>query len=191
MATKSSFSNMLITLLVITLAASLLLGFVYNSTQEPIAQAKVQKVNDAIKSVLPEFDNQPSEQAQTLSLDGGELTLYRATLGGEPVGTAIKTFSKNGFGGTIELMVGFRPDSSIHRIAVVGHNETPGLGDKIDPTKSNFCVQFEGKHPEQFKLIVKKDGGDVDAITASTISSRAYCDAVQRAYTALQKGGAQ
>ena len=182
---------MIITLLVITLIASLLLGFVYNSTKIPIEQAKAQKVNDAIKSVLPAFDNQPSADAQTLSLDGGELTIYRATRGGESVGTAIKTFSKNGFGGNIELMVGFLPDSSIHRIAVVGHNETPGLGDKIDPSKSNFCVQFEGKHPDRFNISVRKDGGDVDAITASTISSRAYCDAVQRAYAALQKGGAQ
>lgn len=182
---------MLIALVVITLVASLLLGFVYNSTKEPIAKAKAEKVNNAIKAVLPEFDNNPSEKPQTVSIDGGELTLYRAFKGEEAVGTAVKTFSKNGFGGTIELMVGFMPDNSIHRIAVISHNETPGLGDKIDPAKSNFCVQFEGKSPEQFRLSVKKDGGDVDAITASTISSRAYCDAVQRAYNAITKGGAQ
>lgn len=191
MATESNLKNMLVALVVITLVASLLLGFVYNSTKTPIALAKAEKVNNAIKAVLPEFDNNPSEQAQTLSLDGGELTVYRAYKGELPVGTAVKTFSKNGFGGTIELMVGFMPDSSIHRIAVVSHNETPGLGDKIDPSKSNFCVQFEGKHPDHFALSVRKDGGDVDAITASTISSRAYCDAVQRAYIALTKGGAQ
>ncbi|MBQ9469735.1 MAG: RnfABCDGE type electron transport complex subunit G [Bacteroidales bacterium] len=191
MATQSSFKNMLLTLMVIALAASLLLSFVYSSTKAPIDKAKADKVNSAIKAVLPEFDNQPSEAADTLVLDGGQLMLYRATHNGEAVGTAIRTFSKNGFGGTIELMVGFLPDSSIHSIAVVGHNETPGLGDKIDPQKSDFSLQFAGKRPGQFQLSVKKDGGDVDAITASTISSRAYCDAVQRAYTALQKGGAQ
>ena len=60
---------------------------------------------------------------------------------------------------------------------------------RFNPKKSNFSLQFEGKNPETFKLKVKKDGGDVDAITASTISSRAYCDAVIRAYNALKEGG--
>jgi electron transport complex protein RnfG len=86
-------------------------------------------------------------------------------------------------------MVGFLADGSINAIEVVAHKETPGLGDKMESNKSDFCVQFKGKNPETFKLIVKKDGGDVDAITASTISSRAYCEAVQRAYNALKKEG--
>ncbi|HRC93634.1 MAG TPA: RnfABCDGE type electron transport complex subunit G, partial [Tenuifilaceae bacterium] len=94
-----------------------------------------------------------------------------------------------GFGGRIELMVGFLPDGTINKITVISHKETPGLGDKIDPGKSDFSVQFEGKNPETFKVMVKKDGGDVDAITASTISSRAFCDAVNRAYKAFKEGG--
>lgn len=71
-------------------------------------------------------------------------------------------------------MVGFLPDGTIHRVETLSHNETPGLGDKIDRSKSDFSVQFEGKNPRTFRLAVRKDGGDVDAITASTISSRAY-----------------
>ena len=62
------------------------------------------------------------------------------------------------------------------------HKETPGLGDKTDSKKSNWNKQFREKDPSKFSLVVSKDGGDVDAITAATISSRAYCDAVQRAY---------
>ena len=88
-------------------------------------------------------------------------------------------------------MVGVLPDGSINKVAVVSHKETPGLGDKMDSKKSNFSIQFEGKNPETFKLKVKKDGGDVDAITASTITSRAYCDAVERAFKALKEGGAK
>jgi electron transport complex protein RnfG len=84
-------------------------------------------------------------------------------------------------------MVGFLADGSIFNIAVVSHSETPGLGDKMDISKSNFSVQFKGKNPEDFQISVKKDGGDVDAIAAATISSRAYCDAVLRAYNALSK----
>ncbi len=88
-------------------------------------------------------------------------------------------------------MAGFLPDGSIYDISVLEHKETPGLGDKMQASKSDWAQQFKGKNPANFSLKVKKDGGDVDAITAATISSRAYVDAVQRAYeTYLQnKGG--
>ncbi len=186
---ESNFKNMTATLLIITLVASAALGLVYQSTKDPIAAAQQAKINNAIKAVLPEFDNQPSSEAYVVKVDGGELTFYPASKGGQMVGTAVKTFTNNGFAGRIELMVGFLPDGTINKIAVIAHKETPGLGDKMEPKKSNFSVQFEGKNPETFKLKVKKDGGDVDAITASTISSRAYCDAVARAYNALKEGG--
>lgn len=188
---ESNFKNMMATLLVITLVASAALGLVYQSTKEPIALAQQAKINNAIKAVLPEFDNQPGNEAYSVAVDGGELTFYPATREGQPVGTAVKTFSNNGFAGLIELMVGFLPDGTINKVTVISHKETPGLGDKIEPQKSEFCVQFEGKSPENFKLLVKKDGGDVDAITASTITSRAYCDALDRAYNELKKGGKQ
>ena len=86
-------------------------------------------------------------------------------------------------------MVGFLPDGTIHNISVLEHKETPGLGDKMTKAKSDWSVQFNGKDPSDFKLMVTKDGGDVDAITASTISSRAFCDAVDRAYKAYMEGG--
>lgn len=186
---ESNFRNMTATLLVITLVASAALGLVYQSTKEPIAFAQQAKINNAIKAVLPEFDNQPGNEAYSVTVDGGELTFYPVTKNGQPVGTAVKTFSNNGYGGLIELMVGFLPDGTINKIAVISHKETPGLGDKMDPNKSNFSLQFEGKNPETFKLKVKKDGGDVDAITASTITSRAFCEGVALAYNAFKEGG--
>lgn len=186
---ESTFKSMTLTLLIITGIASAGLGLVYQVTKEPIKKAQIANINNAIKAVLPEFDNQPYSEAYTVTLDGEDLTLYPATKNGNKVGTAVKTYSDKGFGGRIELMVGFLPDGSISKIAVVAHKETPGLGDKMEPEKSNFSVQFEGKNPETFKLKVTKDGGDVNAITASTISSRAYCDAVERAFNAFKKGG--
>lgn len=188
---ESNFKNMVLTLLVISLVASAALGLVYQSTKEPIAKAQMAKINSAIEAVVPEFNNQPLDESYKIAVDGGELIFYPAKKDGQLVGTAVKTFSKNGFAGQIELMVGFLPDGSINKVAVVSHKETPGLGDKMDPKKSNFSIQFEGKNPETFKLKVKKDGGDVDAITASTITSRAYCDAVERAFKALKEGGAK
>lgn len=84
-------------------------------------------------------------------------------------------------------MVGFNAEGNIFNTEVIAAAETPGLGDKINKDKSDFAKQFSGQNPESFKLSVKKDGGDVDAITAATISSRAYCDAIQRAYDVFMK----
>jgi len=98
---------------------------------------------------------------------------------------AIETFTNQGFGGTIKLIVGLLANGKIYDIAVIEHVETPGLGDKIEKKKSGFSKQFQKKDPSGYKMIVKNDGGDVDAITAATISSRAYCDAVGRAYKAF------
>lgn len=190
---ESSLKNMVLTLLVITFVSSAAVGLVYQVTEEPIAEAKVAKVTGAIAQVLPAFDNNPTEQKQVDTVDGKEVVIYPAFQGTDTVGYAIETFSNNGFGGMIKLMVGFLADGTIYKVETLSHNETPGLGDKMERKKSDFSVQFEGKNPADFKLSVKKDGGDVDAITASTISSRAFADAVDRAYkvflTLNQKGG--
>ena len=184
---ESTFLNMVTTLLEVTLVAAGLLGSVYALTREPIRLAELSKKNEAIEVVVPRFDNRPSADVRKTFMDGDTIYLYDAMQGEQYVGTAVETFTNEGFSGEIRLMVGFRPDGTIIDIAVVSHAETPGLGDKMERDKSDFHVQFQGKHPGEFELSVKKDGGEVDAITASTITSRAYCDAVRRAYEAYNK----
>lgn len=184
---ESTFMNMLITLFGVTLLAAGLLGSVYALTKEPIRLAELKKKNEAIQVVVPGFDNEPSQEVRSLFVDGDSLYFYTARKGDEILGTAVETFTKKGFSGEFKLMVGFKEDGSIIDIAVIKHAETPGLGDKMVKGKSDFSLQFMGKNPESFKLAVKKDRGDVDAITASTITSRAYCDAVQRAYNAFEQ----
>ena len=179
---ESTFGNMLLALLLISLVSSAALGFVFELTKEPIRMVEINKTNAAIRAVVPEFDNQPATDMFKVKSDMDSLKFYPAFKNGKRVGTAVETYTKKGFSGLIKLMVGFAPDGSIINISVLQHQETPGLGDKIDISKSNFSLQFQGKNPGNFKLLVKKDRGDVDAITASTISSRAYCDAVQRAW---------
>lgn len=181
---ESTLTNMVLTLFFVTLGASTILGFVYEFTKGPIAAAKLARKNAAIKIVVPEFTNNPGiEFYKAMSTDGlDSLVFYPAIKDSILVGVAVETITKNGFTGKIKLMVGFLPDGTINEIAVLEHKETPGLGDKMQRNKSDFHVQFQGKKPGEFKLSVKKDGGDVDAITASTISSRAYCEAVERAY---------
>jgi electron transport complex protein RnfG len=186
---ESTFLNMVATLFGVTLLAAGLLGSVYALTKEPIRLAELKKKNEAIQVVVPGFDNEPSQEVEKLFLDGDTIYFYTARQGDEVLGTAVETFTNKGFNGEFKLMVGFKPDGSIIDIAVIIHAETPGLGDKMEKGKSDFSVQFIGKHPESFNLAVVKDRGDVDAITATTITSRAYCDAVNRAYSALVEIG--
>lgn len=179
---ESTLANMVISLFTITLVASASLGAVYEVTKEPIAAAMLAKKNAAISSVIPPFTNNPGDEVYKIPTDGDTLYFYPGKNGDEMVGVAVETFTNAGFSGNIKLMVGLLPDGTINDIAVLYHSETPGLGDKMDKKKSDFSLQFQGKNPQDFKLMVRKDGGDVDAITASTISSRAFCDAVERAY---------
>ncbi len=186
---ESSFINMVLTLFIVTAVAALTLGGVYTVTKEPIALAKQKKLKEAVKAVLPDFDNEPSDNPEKRLIDNDTLYFYHGMKNGEWVGTAVETFSDKGFGGRIRILVGFDPEGNIHDITVLEHQETPGLGDKMEKKKSydkktglSWISQFIGTNPSEFKLLVKKDGGDVDAITAATITSRAFCDAVQRAY---------
>ena len=184
---ESNFTNMFVTLLLVTLASSAALGFIYEITKKPIDDALMYKKTLAVQIVLPEFDNHPFKNITKVAVDNDSLNVYPGRKNGKVTGVAVET-SSPGYGGDIRLLVGFLPDGTITQVAVLEHKETAGLGDKILKSKSDFPVQFEGKNPENFRLAVSKDGnGDVDAITAATISSRAYCRAVQKAYDAFKK----
>ncbi len=178
---ESNLRNMVLSLALISLVMSGALGMVYNLTKGPIEEANKAKEVSAIKEVLPQFDNDPLTTKK--EVDG--LTVYTGTMGGQVVGFAVKTYTEKGFSGRFDLMVGFKMDGSINNISVLEQKETPGLGTKMKEDK--FKNQFLGKNPESYKMIVKKDGGEVDAITAATISSRAYCDAMQKAYDLVKK----
>lgn len=186
--TESTFKNMVMSLTLISLVASACLGFVYEFTKEPIELANLNKKLNAIKEVVPDFNNNPNDEMYRLPTgDGDSLEIYPAKKDNEIVGFAVNTYSSKGFSGNIGLMAGFKPDGTIMNITVLEQKETPGLGTKM--TEPAFKDQFKDKNPEDFVLKVKKDGGQVDAITAATISSRAFCDAIQRAHSTLQKGG--
>lgn len=173
MAVKSSFVNMVLCLGVITLVCSALLAGIYVLTEEPIAKAAQAKTESAIAAVTPAF----AELRNETTSDG---TAYCIAVGEDSSEVAyVVNASSVGFGGRIDLMVGFLPDGTIYDTAVLGHSETPGLGAKC--TEEAFAGQFKGFDPSQRKLYVRKDEGDVDAITASTITSRGYCAALRNA----------
>lgn len=184
---ESTFKNMVISLLLIAGASSACLGFVYEFTLGPIELSNLNKKVNAIKQVVPDFTNNPYDEMFRLPTgEGDSLDVFPAKKDSIIVGYAVNTYTADGFSGNIFLMAGFKPDGTIINITVLEHKETPGLGTKMaDP---QFKDQFMEKNPAEFSLTVRKDGGPVDAITAATISSRAFCDAVQRAYNTLQKG---
>ena len=183
---------MVVALLVITAVSGGLLGLVYGMTKDTIADVAQKKNAAAIAEVLGTDEN---TKLDTVSIDGLLYNLaYDAQ--GNLLGAAVKTYSDAGFSGRIELMVGLLANGTINKISVLQQSETPGLGANMVNPK--FKDQFDGKNPASFKLSVKKDGGDVDAITAATISSRAFSEAVQLACDGFEanknqfmKGGQQ
>ncbi len=186
---KSTLFNMVMVLFVITLLASAGVGAVHMITEEPIAEARVKATREALKQVLPEFDE---TEVLRDTIENLPVTVHTASEKGRVVGYAVESMTKNGFSGVIRLMVGFAPDGQILNIRVLEQAETPGLGTKMVDAGNPLEKSFVGRNPAQMKLGVKKDGGDVDALTAATISSRAYVDAVSRAYKAYcEKAGVE
>lgn len=168
----------------ISLVASSGVGYVYKVTEAPIAAAVEANKKAALGEVLPAFDaTTPVE----IELDGIPVTIHTATSADQTVGYAVETATKQGFSGEFRLMVGFTPDGKVRGVKVLQHAETPGLGDKMGKTGNPLFASFEGRNPADMKLAVKKDGGDVDALTAATITSRAYVDAVARAFNAMSR----
>ena len=176
---ESSLRNMLLSLGAICLVCAALPSSVNAMTAKRIARVQEQKTERAIAQVVPEFEGAPVDTV--VILDGTEYLVHKAMAGDSIVGYAIESVTP-GFGGPINLMVGFSGDGKIYSTAVISHSETPGLGAKMTDDESYFRTQFVGKNPSEYNLAVSKDGGDVDAITASTITSRAFTQAVAKAY---------
>ena len=186
---KSTLFNMTAVLLGITLVASAGVGVVNMITVEPIAQAKQAATEAALKEVLPEFDETVVGE---LSIDELPVVVYTATKGGEVAGYAVQTMTKQGFGGIVRLMVGFTPAGEVINVNVLEQSETPGLGTKMADEGNPLISSIKGQQLAEKKLVggklaVTKDGGDVDALTAATISSRAYVDAINRAWMAYRR----
>lgn len=179
---KDTFINMVVSLFVITIISGFSLGFVNKLTIEPKAKAKLERKINALKLVLPTFDNNPVEDVLLLKSEftKDSVEVYPAFQNNEFVGAAVIGSTEKGFSGLIKLMVGFNPEGDIQNIVVLEQKETPGLGTKMKDEK--FLTQFKNKNPSNFNLKVTKDGGEVDALTGATISSRAFGEAVQMAY---------
>lgn len=187
---ESTFINMVGTLFVIAFIAATALGFVYDFTRETIELSKLKAQRDAIEIILPEFQ-QLGESYKVFDESAKDtVELFPAFRDNELVGIAVKTFTNEGFSGFISVIAGIDISGNFTGYEVLEHSETPGLGSKMNEWfrnkgKPSQCII--GKNPHSFKFEVSKDGGDIDAITASTITSRAFLDALVRGYNAYEK----
>ena len=175
---------MLLVLTGITAICVALLAYVNELTKEPIAQANAKTLSDAVKAVVPGFDNDPIAEKKVQMVDGVEYAVYPASKGGEFIGAAVESKAM-GFGGDLKVLVGFDAQGNIIDYSLLSHAETPGLGSKADAWfKKGEKGDITGKNPGETPLTVTKDNRQIDAITASTITSRAFLNAVNLAYAA-------
>ncbi|MGL4993059.1 MAG: RnfABCDGE type electron transport complex subunit G [Bacteroidales bacterium] len=186
---ESTFLNMVLVLTAITCIAGAALAGVFKLTEDPIRLSNLAKQKVALEAVCPEFDNNPLDESRQVEVNGVQAMIYTARKGEVFVGSAVETITKKGFSGEIRVMVGFEADGRIKGYQVLKHAETPGLGSKMQEWFSATdrpAQSIIGKNPGVNNLTVSKKGGEVDAITAATISSDAFLDAVKNAYDAVQ-----
>lgn len=182
---ESTLPNMFIVLTVIALLSGSLLALTYAQTAPILEEQARQRRIRAVAEVVPEFDNAPTEESFFSTADP-TAEIFPARRGDQLVGNAVRVRTSAGYGGPVEVMVGFDAEGAIRGVTILSHQETPGLGAKI--TDESFRRQFEGLHPQDESVAVAQDGGPVDAIAAATVSSRAVADAVERGWRALKEG---
>lgn len=191
---ETSSVKLIATLTITCLLAAATLGAVFMITKEPIAEQKRLELLRALKTSLPQYDNDPASTATEITLttesgDTMDVTFYYAKMGSDLVGVAFVVIGQ-GFQSFIHVMLGVTVDSEISGIEVLEHAETPGLGALIE--LPSFKDQFRGKSVENSKLVagnmaVVNDGGDIQAITGATISPRAIVQAVSAGLKLFEK----
>ncbi len=178
-------------LAVITVVTSAVLMLTHELTKDTIERQRLEARLKSLQRLLPDklADNDVIADAVTL-YEPDKLghrkpkQLFIAKKDGRISALAIPVVARNGYSGDIELMVGVKVNGEITDVAIINHKETPGLGDLIEPNKSNWLEQFPGRslgNPKQKNWTVKKDGGQFDQITAATITPRAVVTAIKKA----------
>lgn len=186
---ESTLLNMVLVLTLVSAVAAALLGTMYEVTKEPIAAIEKQTLADGIKKVLLDerltFENLSID---TIVSNDKPFVVYTATIDGKEVGKAVKV-SVQGFSPDLTVLTGFNAQGDILGYEVLKHAETPGLGAFVGTWfQKDGKSSIIGMNPSKNRLSVKKDGGELDAITASTITSRAFLNAINMEYEIVFEG---
>jgi len=182
---ESTFINMFVVLSLIALVSAALLSFTYGKTSVVRAEVEREQEQSALAEVLTDFDNSPAEEAFTRE-DYGLQKLYPATRNGERVGIAVRSETQRAYAGSMVMLVGFNAQGVVTGVQVLNHAETPGLGARV--TEDEFLGQFIGEDLHEFNVALRSNGGEVDAITAATITSSAAIHAIRTAFEAAFDG---
>ena len=179
-------SKMIKVILTVAVVSGLMLSFVYLLTKEPIQNAQNKLISESMKEVVAaEFDNNPYEEKLVVQRGKEKFTIYPARQDGYVTSLILKTHSNKGYGGRLDVLVGFSLDGTVGNYKVIKHQETPGLGSRVND--DSFKKNIIGKKPDKETFKVRQDGGEIDAITGATITSRALIDAIQKAYRGYLK----
>lgn len=180
-----------IILLLFAMMGTLMVAYTFEQTRDQIAaNERATLLRKLHRLIAPEqHDNVLLEDAVSVrdeALLGSDepVMVYRARKNGEPVALVIAAIAPDGYSGSIKLLVGINVDGTLSGVRVVTHRETPGLGDAIDETRSDWIHVFDGKSlqaPDLSRWSVKKDGGDFDQLTGATITPRAVVKAARNA----------
>lgn len=178
-----------------------LVAMVNQQTFDKIKQQEQQELMKVLHQLIPDEIHDNELTAQCTLLQNREalgtenpMPAYIATNAGKPVAIALEAIAPDGYNGNIKLIVGINTQGEVLGVRTLSHQETPGLGDKIDLRKSDWVMQFVGKlldSEDDKQWLVKKDGGDFDQFTGATITPRAYVKAVKRAVWYFNNNQAQ
>jgi electron transport complex protein RnfG len=180
--------------------AALVDTLMVTATRPQVAANEAARLAKVLRQVLPPgYDNHP-EQDRILALapellgSDSPLPIYRARRGGEPVAAVITVIARQGYVGPIRLLVSVTPDGTVSGVRAVEHQETPGLGDRIDQAKSGWLRRFTGRSlndPRPEAWAVSRDGGAFDQVAGATITSRAVVNAVRDAIVYFEQHRAE
>jgi H+/Na+-translocating ferredoxin:NAD+ oxidoreductase subunit G len=182
-----------VTLAVIAAFCTSLVAFTWQLTAERIETNKKEWLERSLQPALAGlfFDSPVTESMLMIppphELPGsGAAIIYRVYAGVEPVAALFIVSARDGYAGPIRLLVGIAMDGAITGVRVLEHRETPGLGDRIETTKSDWVMQFDGhslRDPEPLRWALKGDGGDFDQLTGASVTPRAIINAVKETLT--------
>ncbi|MEZ9823119.1 electron transport complex subunit RsxG [Shewanella sp. 10N.286.45.A1] len=180
--------------LLLGLFALLCTGLVAIVNQLTFAKIKQQEqieLSRVLHQIIPDeiHDNELTEHC--ITIESSEflgttkpLPAYIATRNGDGVAIAIETVAPDGYNGNIKIIIGLNQAGEVLGVRTLSHQETPGLGDKIELRKSDWVTKFNGlsvSSEKDKRWHVKKDGGQIDQFTGATITPRAYVKAVKLA----------
>ncbi|MBD3671355.1 MAG: electron transport complex subunit RsxG [Gammaproteobacteria bacterium] len=197
---KPLMRNMIISALLLGVFAVLgtaMVSYTFDATRDTIAENERQYLLENLHVIIAPEEHDNDLYHDTIEVTDPELlgtnkpvTVYRARKNGQPVGVVMTPVAPNGYGGAIRLMVGIYRNGRIAGVRVLGHKETPGLGDGIEADRSDWIMNFAGKslsNPGPEGWAVKKDGGKFDQFTGATITPRAVVKAVNKALVYFER----